>query len=296
MKKDMTKVALDCAVRYIKKKRDLEKEKKERDLVKKVSEKASVYIENIRKIEEKSNSKKLISEEKKASTLIVAGKCKKGVVMVADKRTMRGTEYREEKKIYEFFNVITAFAGLTGLKDKFLEMVKGVIASTRAMNLSEAIIGVEDTMSLISKRYKDRLKGEARITALLAGLEHLSSGKAKLYHVIGQGYAEEVDFLCIGHGSPYATCLSKGLYKNNLSMERMAEIGIFLVSWVENVDSSVGGIPDVFFVKDEEGITEMEVGKIKEVYDKAKKISNIWQDLLPKAIRDPEILETVKKK
>lgn len=296
MKKDMTEVALDCAARYIKKKRDLEKEKKERDLIKKVSEKASVYIENIRKIEEKSNSKKLISEEKKASTLIVAGKCKKGVVMVSDKRTMRGTEYREEKKIYEFFNVITAFAGLTGLKDKFLEMVKGVIASTRAMNLSEAIIGVEDTMSLISKRYKDRLKGEARITALLAGLEHLSSGKAKLYHVIGQGYAEEVDFLCIGHGSPYATCLSKGLYKKNLSMERMAEIGIFLVSWVENVDSSVGGIPDVFFVKDEEGITEMEVEKIKEVYDKAKKISNIWQDLLPKAIKDPEILETVKKK
>jgi len=89
-------------------------------------------------------------------TLITAAKCKDGVVIVADRRTMRGTEYREEKKIYEFYKVIIAFAGLTGLKDKFLEMVEGVLRSTRAMNLSEAIVGVEDTMALISERYEKK--------------------------------------------------------------------------------------------------------------------------------------------
>jgi len=45
-------------------------------------------------------------------------------------------------------------------------------------------------MALISERYQDRLRGEARIQALLAGLEHLSSGKAKLYNVFGNGYEE----------------------------------------------------------------------------------------------------------
>ena len=75
---------------------------------------------------------------------------------------MRGTEYKEEKKICDFYDVIIAFAGLTGLKDKFLETVEKVLRSTRAVNLSEAITGVEDTMEIISQRYENRLEGGDR--------------------------------------------------------------------------------------------------------------------------------------
>lgn len=291
MVRDMTKVASDRVAQFIEQKRKLEKKKTERNLVRQVTKETTDFIERIRKLKEGSRrGPRKQGVKDKSSTLIVAGKCKNGVVMIADRRTMRGTEYREEKKICEFYKVITAFAGLTGLKDKFLEMVEGVLRSTRAVNLSEAIVGVEDTMALISDRYKERLKGEARIVALLAGLEYLSSGKAKLYHVFGDGYAEEINFLCIGHGAPYATCLAQGLYKEDLSIEKMAEIGIFLVSWVENVDSSVGGIPDVVFVENDKGIGHMERTKVKQIYENTKRVVKMWTELLPKAIEHPKIL------
>lgn len=297
MARDMTKVASNSAARFIQQRRDLEKKRTERDLVKRVTKETMDFIESVRKLQEHSIPvREKPPEDRESSTLIVAGKCESGVVMVADRRTMRGTEYRYEKKICEFYRVVTAFAGLTGLKDKFLEMVEGVLGSARAVNLSEAIVAVEDTMALISGRYEDRLKGETRITALLAGLEYLSSGKAKLYHVFGQGYAEEIDFLCIGHGAPYATSLAQGLYKPNLSMERMAEIGIFLVTWVETVDSSVGGVPDVVFVQDDEGIKSMEGSKVKDIYENAKKITKSWPELFASAIQEPNVLAPKKRK
>lgn len=232
------------------------------------------------------------------STLIIAAKCKGGVVMAADKRSMRGMEYREETKIHNYYKVVTAFAGLTGLKDKFLEIAEEHLRNARAVNLMEAIAGVEDTMELISNRYKNRLEGAHHIEALLAGLKDLNSGEAKLYHVVGEGYSEEIDFLCIGHGSPYATCLSKNLYKTDLPIENMAEICIFLISWVEGVDGSVGGVPDVVFVKDNEGIGKMNKSEIKQIYERSKEVGEKWGKILPKAIKDPKILDippTVKK-
>lgn len=285
---NMTKVALDSATKFIEQKRQLEKINIERDLVKLISKQTMKFVERVRKLENPERNTK--NELDGTGTLIVAAKCKDGVVMVADRRTMRGMEYREEKKIYEFYDVTIAFAGLTGLKDKFLEMVEGVLRSTRAVNLSEAIVGVEDTMSLISTRYESRLGGETRIEALLAGLEHLSRGPAKLYHVFANGYAEQVDFLCLGHGAPYATCLAQGLYQPDLSMERLAEIGIFLTTWVENVDTAVGGIPDVLLVENDKKIRSMEQAKVKKVYDNAKKIAEMWSGLLEKAIANPDIL------
>ena len=253
------------------------------------------FIENIRTIREGVKPfRKKPSEKGKSSTLIIAAKCKDGVVMVADRRTMRGTECREEKKINAFYNVSVAFAGLTGLRDKFLETVGEVLHTARAVNLSEAIIGVEDTMALLSDRYKTRVGEDAQIVALLAGLERLTSGKAKLYHIFGFGYAEEIDFLCMGHGARYATSIAQGLYHQGLIMETMAEIGIFIVNWVEELDSSVGGIPDVVFVKDEKGISNMDKAKVEEIYKKAGVITKKLPKFLPQAIQSPEILEVQK--
>lgn len=230
------------------------------------------------------------------STLIVGAKCKNGVVIAADRRVMRGTEYSEEKKIYKFGKVVISFSGLTGLKDKFLGTVEQVLRSARALNLSEAIIGVEDTMAALSERYEKRLGEGVRTTALLAGLENLYSGEAKLYHVLGNGYAEEIRFLCIGHGQNYATSIAQGLYQPNLSLEKMAEVAIFLIGWVENVDSSVGGIPDVVLVEKDKEIKEMEKEKIKKIYDNTKQIAKELPKTLFKAIQDPRILEPKKSK
>lgn len=295
MNQETMKATLENVIKFIKKKRELETKKTEGDFIKQVNKKTLKFIEHRRTIQEKGKPfRKKLSEKGKSSTLIIAARCKDGVVMIADRRTMRGTETREEKKINEFYKVSVAFAGLTGLRDKFLETVDGVLQAARAVNLSEAIIGVEDTMALISDRYKTRLGEDAQIIALLAGLEHLNSGKAKLYHIFGSGYAEEIDFLCMGHGARYATSIAQGIYHQGLTMETMAEIGIFIVNWVEELDSSVGGIPDVVFVKDEKGIDDMDREKIGEIYKKASEVTKKIPKLLPKAIGNPKLLDAQK--
>ena len=76
----------------------------------------------------------------------------------------------------------------------------------------------------------------------------------------------------------------------SLPIEKMAKIGVFLVSWVEEVDSTVGGIPDVYFVRDEKGITTMSKDKVKEIYDNAKQISKKWSKLLPGLVENPNLI------
>jgi len=79
-------------------------------------------------------------------------------------------------------------------------------------------------------------------------------------------------------------------------MESMAKIGIFLVSWVENVDSSIGGVPDVFFVKDDKGIGSMGEAKAKKAYDNAKEIAYKWSGLLSKIVEEPDLHGSKRKK
>jgi len=295
MNQEMIKATLENSVKFIKKKRVLEKKKIERDLIKQVNKKTIAYLKLIRSIQKGKNfGRKKSPEKAESSTLIIAAKCKDGVVMVADRRMMRGTICSDEKKITEFSKVSIAFAGLTGLRDKFLETVDGVLQAARAVNLSEAIIGVEDTMALISDRYKKRLGTATQMIALLAGLKNLSSGEAKLYHILGNGYAEEIDFLCIGHGEPYATSIAQDLYHINLTMEAMAEIAIFIINWVEKLDSSVGGIPDVIFVKNDKGISDMDKAKVGEIYKKADEVTKKLPKFITKAIQNPKIFEAQK--
>lgn len=232
----------------------------------------------------------------RSSTLIIGARGENGVVMIADKRTMRGLEYKEERKIFTFYGVVTGFAGLTGLKDKFLETVEGVLQKTRAMNLHEAIYGIEDTLESICNRYSNRLRGELHIEALSAGLENLTSGKAKLHHIFGNGYAEKVDFLCIGHGAPYATPLGEYLFKPNLPLEDLIRIGVFLVKWVSNIDTSVGGIPDVVIVKDDEQIKDMDKDEVRAIYKNSEEIAKELPKLLFESLKDPKLLGKVSKK
>ena len=139
----------------------------------------------------------------------------------------------------------------------------------------------EDIVDDLSDRYKGRLEpGEEQIEAILGGLEYLNSGNAKLYHVIG-GYAERIRFLCIGHGSPYATSISKFVYRQDASIEEMAKMIAFTISWVaEDIDASVGGKPQVLIVKNENPSVEtLEDDIIEEMEGKAKETKSTLKSI-----------------
>lgn len=226
------------------------------------------------------------------ATLIIGARCKDGIVLSADRRVMRGTEYKEEKKLFEFHGVITAIAGLTGIRDKFIELSSRTLAEIRVVNISEVIYGIEDTIKSLYERYKGRVPaGEEAIQALVAGLEGLRGGKGKLYHVGGGGFSEEVDFVCVGHGSPYATALAKFLYAPELTVDKFSKIAIFLSTWVENVDATVGGIPDVVLITDDKGITYLKRSEVQKTREYAKAVMTTVPLLIEKAMEDPNYLK-----
>lgn len=134
----------------------------------------------------------------------------------------------------------------------------------------------------LSERYRGRLEeGEERLEAILGGLERLNSGDAKLYHVVG-GYAESIRFLCIGHGSPYATSISKFLYRRDASVEEMAKMIAFTIAWVaEDIDASVGGKPQVLIVKNENSsVKTLEDDIVEEMEKKAREKKNKLTNIL----------------
>jgi len=166
---------------------------------------------------------------------------------------MRGGEASYGKKIFDVGdNALVAFAGLTGIRDDFLLLIKHEVAKVRPKSLYELKIAVEDTVFQLAERYKGRLEpGFENVHALLAGLEGLSSGKANLYQVLG-GYGEQVDSICIGHGAEHAVTLFKFLYSPALPVADLALLAAFTIYWVgEDLDTVVGGSPDVFMLSND---------------------------------------------
>lgn len=187
-----------------------------------------------------------------------------------------------EDKIFKIDNSIIGFVGLTGIRDDFLLLADLEIGRIRPRSLYELKLSVEDIVDNLSDRYRGRLSpGEEQIEAILGGLEYLNSGNAKLYHVIG-GYAESVRFLCIGHGSPYATSISKFLYNRNATLEEMAKVIAFTILWVgEDVDASVGGKPQISMVENENpSVKVLDESAMEGIERKVKETKNNLKDIL----------------
>jgi hypothetical protein len=101
----------------------------------------------------------------------------------------------------------------------------------------------------LCRRYEQRLGGGAYLGALMAGLENIHTGNAELYYVHPQGYGEAAPYRCSGHGADYAHALAKFLLLPELSVEESAFRAAFIIWWVEDLDTTVGGPPQVAMIR-----------------------------------------------
>jgi len=197
---------------------------------------------------------------KKTGTLIIGVRCRDGIVIGSDRKIVRGGETEYSNKIFEFDiggKILFAAEGLTGIRDDFFLLLNYEIRRRRGVDtLYEVKIIVEDIISELTERYKDRIREPYPIGVLMGGLEKISEGKAVLYYIYSQGYGEQVGFRCTGHGGDYGYSLAKFLYGPHLApeltVEEVARRVAFTISWVaEDVDTTVGGGIDIFMIKDE---------------------------------------------
>jgi len=184
-------------------------------------------------------------------TLLIGVRAKDGVVIAADSKVMRGGEAHYADKIHVLGDVAFATEGLTGVADDFLLLLNDRFGRNRGFNsLYEAKVLAEDLVAELQERYGNRV-GENTIGALVAGLENITSGNAKLYYLHSHGYAEAVTYRSTGSGGPYATAFVKFLQDPTLDVEENARRVAFVIHWVaEAVDTNVGGKPTIGIIRD----------------------------------------------
>jgi 20S proteasome alpha/beta subunit len=92
---------------------------------------------------------------------------------------------------------------------------------------------------------------------VLAGLENLTGGNAKLYTIFGAGFSE-VPWACLGSGSSYARPLVELLLaQGDLPTKESAITMPVLFTLVSGVQSTVGGGVDICIITNEQGIGEI---------------------------------------
>jgi 20S proteasome alpha/beta subunit len=186
-------------------------------------------------------------------TLIIGVRCRDGVVIGSDQKILRGGEAEYSNKIFVIGGAVAlAVEGLTGIRDDFLYLLKIELDRRRGVDtLYEMKIIAEDIVATLAERYRERIREESPIGVLMASRERLETGKAVMYYIHGVGYGEQVEFLCTGHGGPYATTIAKFLLRKDLDCIESAKRIAFIISWIaEDVDVTVGGDPIVAIIRD----------------------------------------------
>jgi 20S proteasome alpha/beta subunit len=217
-------------------------------------------------------------------TLLIGMRARDGIVLGADRKIMRGGEPQFSDKIKTLQDVTYATEGLTGVADDFLHLFEQAALSKKGFSaLYEARLLAEDIISELHKRYSERLKENQTVGLVMAGLENLSSGPARLYYIYPEGYGEAVTFTCTGSGGPYATTLAKFLHDEGASVEENAKRVAFVISWVsEKVDAYVGGIPQIAMIRDDNQtvswLEQSEIDRQVTNVDQARK--ELWKRLL----------------
>ncbi len=213
-------------------------------------------------------------------TLLIGVRGKDGIALGADQKVMRGGEADYASKIQIVEGAAFATEGLTGMADDFFLLLRAEVARKKGFgNLYEAKTIAEDIISELTARYKNRLSESSLVGVLMAGLEDITSGPAKMYYIYSEGYGEAVDFRCTGSGAPYATALVKFLRKKDETAEENAKKIAYTIHWVsEDVSTEVGGDPQVAILHDGKAdFVWLSAEEVKRQGDAAKSgKTNLW--------------------
>lgn len=213
-------------------------------------------------------------------TLVIGAQSKDGIVIATDQLAMRGGEPSYSNKIFEIGRLVFALAGPTGVSEDFLLLLNDEEKRQKGFSrLYEVKVIVEDIVSELSSRYTKRLGESGGISAVMGGLSEVTRGEAQLYHILPQGYGEITrDLICIGSGSPYATCIAKFLCETKLSVMENACLAAFIVLWVsEEVSRTVGGTPQIAIIRN--GNPDIEYLGSDRIQDAKQKVEQVRKNL-----------------
>jgi 20S proteasome alpha/beta subunit len=190
-------------------------------------------------------------------TLIVGARCHDGVVLAADRRRL--SKHERGPNTTRLFQLCCGVA-LAGAGDDsvlneasvFIERrVKESQSQAPNMKIFDVVEITCNVVNELVSYYQGKV--EEPFGYVLAGLENLVDGKAKLYMIFGAGFSE-VPWACLGSGSSYARPLVELLLaQGDLSTKESAKVMPILFTLVSNVQTTVGGGVYIGIINDEQG-------------------------------------------
>jgi 20S proteasome alpha/beta subunit len=218
-------------------------------------------------------------------TLLIGAAGSDGIALGADQKMMLGGEAYYSRKINIVEGVAFATEGYTGLAEDFLLLLSQEVARKKGFgSLYEAKTVAEDIIWELGQRYMKRIENDSPIGLIMAGLESISSGPAKMYYIYPQGYGEIVRFRCSGSGGTYANTLAKFLHNEKESAEENARRIAFVINWIaEDVDTNVGGTPNVaILLNEQKSFQWLPTADVDEMGRAAKSCkADLWRRLGP---------------
>lgn len=202
--------------------------------------------------------------KRKELTYILGSRCKDGVVLVGDRKiTMEGGadhDY-EEKLFVDIHPMVVGSSGVSGLFEKFRNRIKTYAAlqvqQGHPINVDAFITEIENQTLNLNQTYRERIMGQ--VFDVLIGIKTQDAG-AVLQYINPIGFAEPVRrYRAIGHGEPYGSIFMKTIWRPDMTMAEVADLGCFIIKYIERfeLDSSVGvdsrppqNSPQIWFIPD----------------------------------------------
>lgn len=196
-------------------------------------------------------------------TLVIGARCKDGIVLIGDRKVLRGTSYDYTDKIQQVLpEVVVGAAGTTAYFDKFKRQIllQAQIAKQNqedpeqpAFNtIEDFIIVCERLIKFFREEYDLHNKRELEIIIAV----HQPSMETGIYipSLHGIDNIECVDeevkkYLCIGNGQLVAEPFMRILWNQQMTMKETAVISALIMKIIDEhkLDISVGGEPQIWF-------------------------------------------------
>jgi 20S proteasome alpha/beta subunit len=203
---------------------------------------------------------------KKGMTYILGAKCDDGVVLVADRRVTvdEGSNYEYVEKITsDLNNIIIAYSGSRRVVRSIRnDLLSYKLKYQREEDEEPPIHRILQQLEEICHKKNSNFKFYETFDLLVAISGQGLSGSSQLMYFYPDGLYEDVNkFKAIGKGSPHGTVfLNKySETKNAVTMEDAAELGYFVIRYIEEFKLDLGvGLdskppydkPQIWFVPD----------------------------------------------
>lgn len=190
-------------------------------------------------------------------TFILGARCKDGVVLIADKKVTTidgGLDFDFRNKLFgNLGHIIFGSSGSTDMFELFRAQVMSHVTRNNVSFRDILLVLSENTFAL-----NDRYKFRKELTFdVLVGMQYKDK-PSTLTYINAYGLTHEITgFHTIGSGGRYAKVLLRvqDLYDNNMTMKEVAEIGYFIIKYIEyfELDFSVGidhTGPQIWYIPD----------------------------------------------